>query len=654
MRAFIVRPFGVKNGVDFDRVERELIMPALLKAGCTGGTTAEIVEAGNIRADMFEQLLKAELVVADISIHNANVFYELGIRHALRDARTYLIRSRQDEVPFDLRTDRYLTYEAATPAAAIEQLTEGIRRTRDSGKADSPVFNLIPGLEAQDWTKYLVVPEDFIEAATVAASKREVGDLEFYAAELAGLEWEIAGLRRLGRELFDLKAWEAARAVWERVSAIVDNDREAVLLMPTVLQKLGQLARSQLAVERALRRGDLDSQARAELWALRGSNEKTLWLQEWQAGPAAERASVALASPRLMRAAESYENGFAEDLNHYYSGLNALSMYVITRDLASAQPEIWAAGFDDDDEASEKLAQLRRRCARLEAAARYSIERALTQAKAQRKIDLWAEVSLADLRCITSRRPASVARAYNNALSDASDFGFESVTRQLDILATLGIAPDNVNAALTALEQMARRAQRSAPAAAKIPVARVLLFAATGDAALSAPEQESKLRDALRAAIESEKARYPGRLVGMAGAAAGGELLFHEVCAELGVESRAMLALPTAAYAAQFVQQAGPAWVERYQALLERSAPRVLADSTELPRWLRGRKNYPAWQRANLWLLCNACALGAGGKVTVFTLAQPDADAEPDPAAHLLTLCQQRGLVIKELKLTED
>ncbi|MBL8483394.1 MAG: hypothetical protein JNJ60_14440, partial [Rhodocyclaceae bacterium] len=53
MRAFIVRPFGVKNGVDFDRVERELIMPALLKAGCTGGTTAEIVEAGNIRADMF-------------------------------------------------------------------------------------------------------------------------------------------------------------------------------------------------------------------------------------------------------------------------------------------------------------------------------------------------------------------------------------------------------------------------------------------------------------------------------------------------------------------------------------------------------------------------------------------------------------------------
>jgi hypothetical protein len=103
LQAFIVRPFGTKQGVDFDKVERELIQPALKKAGIAGSTTAAIMEQGNIREDMFSLLLTADLVVADLSIHNANVFYELGIRHALRDKRTFLIRCSMDEIPFDLK-----------------------------------------------------------------------------------------------------------------------------------------------------------------------------------------------------------------------------------------------------------------------------------------------------------------------------------------------------------------------------------------------------------------------------------------------------------------------------------------------------------------------------------------------------------------------
>ena len=53
MHAFIVRPFGVKNGIDFERVDRELISPALDRLQMTGRTTQEVVHAGNIRADMF-------------------------------------------------------------------------------------------------------------------------------------------------------------------------------------------------------------------------------------------------------------------------------------------------------------------------------------------------------------------------------------------------------------------------------------------------------------------------------------------------------------------------------------------------------------------------------------------------------------------------
>src|SRR5882672_564526 len=116
MNVFIVRPFGTKSGIDFDRIETDLIRPAIEQAGLTGGTTGQFIQQGNIRTDMFEQLLTADLVIADMSIHNANVFYELGIRHALRDKRTFLIKSRSgavasgastySEVPFDMKADR--------------------------------------------------------------------------------------------------------------------------------------------------------------------------------------------------------------------------------------------------------------------------------------------------------------------------------------------------------------------------------------------------------------------------------------------------------------------------------------------------------------------------------------------------------------------
>jgi hypothetical protein len=91
-RAFVIRPFGTKEGVDFERTQRELIGPVLNELGISGGEATAIVAAGNIRGDMFGMLLAADLVIADISIHNANVYYELGIRHALRDRITVLLR----------------------------------------------------------------------------------------------------------------------------------------------------------------------------------------------------------------------------------------------------------------------------------------------------------------------------------------------------------------------------------------------------------------------------------------------------------------------------------------------------------------------------------------------------------------------------------
>ena len=114
MRAFFVRPFGVKGGFDFERVQRELMDPALARLRAwgidiEGGTTGEFIRQGNIREDMFRLLVTADLVVADVSIYNPNVFYEIGIAHTLgRDV--ILITQAESDIPFDLRHLRFLRY----------------------------------------------------------------------------------------------------------------------------------------------------------------------------------------------------------------------------------------------------------------------------------------------------------------------------------------------------------------------------------------------------------------------------------------------------------------------------------------------------------------------------------------------------------------
>jgi hypothetical protein len=191
MRAFIIRPFGTKNEINFDDVEQKLIDPALNRLGVTGRTTMEIRRQGNIRLDMFQRLLTADLVIADISIHNANVYYELGVRHALRGKHTFMIRARgadlkTDEVPFDIKTDRYLSYDGVNPAASIDDLVAGLRQTINSEAADSPVFQMLPDLDEQDRARFLPIPRDYREEVERAMEKKEIGDLELLADEAGG------------------------------------------------------------------------------------------------------------------------------------------------------------------------------------------------------------------------------------------------------------------------------------------------------------------------------------------------------------------------------------------------------------------------------------------------------------------------------------
>jgi hypothetical protein len=641
MRAFIIRPFGVKNGIDFDAIEQHLIAPALKAAGFTGRTTIDILRAGNIRTDMFQRLLTADLVIADLSIHNANVFYELGIRHALRDKRTFMLRSNVDTFPFDLQTDRYFVYDHTRAGDSLPLLIEALLQTKHSEAQDSPVFKALPELEVQDRSRFLAVPLDFREEVARALANRQAGDLELLGAEVRGFEWESEGLRVVGRAQFNLKDFEGARATWEAVRELDTWDLEANLQLGTVYHRLGDLTRSDQALGRALGSKAMGCNSRAEASALMGRNAKERWKRDWRQFPPEQRRQKALDSPYLEDSLKAYAGGFDEDLNHHYSGLNACAMLSIQLELASALPEIWARRFEDEPAAERELSSRRRRLEKLAAAVELSVQASLRQIERGRKEDRWARISQADLSCLTSKKPSMVASEYKSALAEALEFPVGSVREQLELYEELRVLEDNVKAAL---EVIPVSKQSKAPEQTQ----HVLLF--TGHRIDDPgrkeprfpPDKEEAARQRIREAILAEQQVSGGIAYGIAGGASGGDILFHEVCGELGIPTHLYLAIPKEQFISASVQSSGPRWVERFHRLYQALPVRMLGESDQLPRWLREKPDYDIWQRNNLWELHNALAAGSS-HVTLIALWNGKTGDGPGGTEDMVRIAKSRG-----------
>src|SRR5215218_3040668 len=100
-------PFGKKadnvgRTIDFDAVYDKMIAPAVRAAGMQPIRADEEMEGGIIHKPMFERLILCEYAVADLTTANANVFYELGVRHAVRRWSTVLVYGGESRLPFDI------------------------------------------------------------------------------------------------------------------------------------------------------------------------------------------------------------------------------------------------------------------------------------------------------------------------------------------------------------------------------------------------------------------------------------------------------------------------------------------------------------------------------------------------------------------------
>lgn len=634
--AFIAMPFGSKPGwggepIHFDRIRAELLAPALQQAGYGEFRADDERRAGDIRFDMFQELLVADLVVVDLTIDNPNVWYELGVRHALRARGVVLVQGPRPANPFDIYTDRKLVYHlkdgAPDPAflpADIAALAAVLKATREASplRPVSPVYQLLDHLREPPWRDLLMsernefsdVQQRWQDRMEVARRKGLPGDMLVLADETPTQALQAEAKRFAGDALLKLRHPDFALEQYEAALAI-DPDNQACRQKRVVcLGRLGKTEEARQAAEALTREHTNDP----ECWALAGRVEKDEWVARWRADGLAtvqmrEAAQAELAV--LEDAIKPYHQAFIADPSHHYSGINSLTLHLLLRHL----------GGDVTDTLVDNLIG--------------GVLWAALSAQQRNPKDYWARASYAEL-CLLVNPKAAVQREYRNAVAAANRdwFALDSSRQTLTLLRDLEFRPDETAAALEIVDrEIARLTPPFVPR-------QVLLFSghmvdAPGRATPRFPADKVPLAaQAIAAALEALGAGA-GDLALTQGAA-GGDLLFAEACAARGVRVQLLQPLPEPEFIAASIlrSEGGEGWRQRYYDLKPRlgSPPRCLPDELGPPP-----QGVDVWERGNLWLLYTALACGFD-KLRCLLLWDGGGGDGPGGTRHMKEAVEQR------------
>ncbi|UDQ98948.1 TRAFs-binding domain-containing protein [Lentisphaerota bacterium WC36G] len=154
---FVIMGFGEKtyrkNTFDLDKTYEHIIKPSAEECGLECIRADEIRDSSSIDKSMYALLIRADIVIADISTCNANAIYELGVRHAVKPNTTIILQEQSEHKYFDLSHIRTVPYshggksifpEAITECKAILKAT--INNTLNNNNIDSPLFESFPRL----------------------------------------------------------------------------------------------------------------------------------------------------------------------------------------------------------------------------------------------------------------------------------------------------------------------------------------------------------------------------------------------------------------------------------------------------------------------------------------------------------------------------
>ena len=304
---FVVMGFGKKTDFesgrtfDLDRTYEGIIAPASIAAGFRPIRADEILHSSVIDLPMYEMLLRADVVVADISTANPNAIYELGVRHALRPRTTIIMKEDQGRYFFDLNHSATFNYRHLgedigykETIRAQKDLENLIISVTNSEHVDSPVYTFIPELQ-----------QPRMSDADFAAVVEEAEDRQEHIMELS------AKAEALVKE----SSFSAAVHIFDSVHRLRPN--EPHFIQRLVLAKYKSKVPTELTALMEslldLQKLDPENSNDPETLGLAGAIHKRLWL-------------LTNDRPQLDKAIDFYRRGF-EVRRDYYNGENAALCY---------------------------------------------------------------------------------------------------------------------------------------------------------------------------------------------------------------------------------------------------------------------------------------------------------------------------------------
>jgi hypothetical protein len=128
---FVMQPFAAPYGGYYET----LFKPAIEKAGLHPlRADAEIFGTGKIIDQIWRGISSAKVLLAELTTKNANVYYELGLAHALGKP-VVLVAANESDVPFDLRHIRVVYYDREDPfwgSKLVDKIAENVRSAIDN------------------------------------------------------------------------------------------------------------------------------------------------------------------------------------------------------------------------------------------------------------------------------------------------------------------------------------------------------------------------------------------------------------------------------------------------------------------------------------------------------------------------------------------
>ena len=633
--AFVIMPFGKKKGgdgsiYDFNAIYTQLIKPTLEMAGFEAFRADEETTSGDILTDMFQELLLADLCLVDMSIDNANVFYELGIRHAFRRRGIVHIQAGRAYMPFDIFNVRTIPYhitpEGGPDPAFLEKDNVAIARvTRDTWASDidaihSPVFNILTGLSEPErktlrtplatgfWREY----NEWKQRVTIAQRQKRIGDILLLTEEIKNPLIKEEAITEAGKALSNMGRNELALDQYRKGLEI--NSRNPIFRREEAfhLNRLGKVDEAIVKIESLLGNTPDDSEAVGYL----GRIYKEMWQDSWKwvENPEKRLRTAYDSYHWLIRAIDTYMKGYRINLNNTYPGVNALTLSNMLLELAKK--------FEDPKSPDPEITWVRNNLEDLRGSLVFALDTLIDEERA----DYWTLVSMAELKVHTAKNVSEVVRAYRKALtaSRRNLFYLQTSLAQLEMLKSLEMRSEFVEAGIQVIKEELRRMRKDEEETAYESNGKgkaeshanregyVFLF--TGYMINNSrkkeshfpPEKESDIKKAIGTVLDKYKAG-PDDLAVTTGMDAGSEILFVESCAERGIPVQAYFPSAEAPYVRDFVSPGGEQWVERFYRM--RNHPLVdefyQPDQVGLPK-----ENDNVHERNNRWALYSALGRG--------------------------------------------